>query len=188
MAKIDIDEFRVTLGVGTLYPDEMLQQVADAADQLVDGLLDYNTSSIWSYEADNEQVVTYYTYTPHSYNVGDSVTVSGLTGLFNGAKTVTNIGVMFFQASVAVSRTSLLKTKPFATAKLTSQNELYDSIPAIREAALAVAVEIFQQRTSPGGTIQSVDFTPAPHRLGRSLLTRVMGLIAPYMNMGGFVG
>lgn len=188
MAKIDLDEFRVTLGVGTLYPDEQLQQVADAADQLVDGLLDYNTSSIWSYEADNAHVVTYYTYTPHSYNVGDSVVISGLSGLFNGTKTVTNTGVMFFQVSVAVSQLSLQKTKPFAKSKLASQVEMYDLVPAIREAALAVAVEIFQQRTSPGGQIQSVDFTPAPHRLGRSLLTRVLGLIAPYMSMGGFVG
>ena len=68
------------------------------------------------------------------------------------------------------------------------QTQALQTRPDLREAALAVAVEIFQQRTSPGGQIQSVDFTPAPHRLGRSLLTRVMGLIAPYMSMGGFVG
>jgi hypothetical protein len=188
MAKIDIDEFRVTLGVGTLYPDEQLQQVADAADQLVDALLDYNTSSIWSYEANNAQVVTYYTYMPHFYNVGDSVIISGLSGLYNGTKTITAVGIAYFSATVAVSKLDPQKVKPWATVKLASQAEMYDEIPAIREAALAVAVEIFQQRTSPGGQIQSVDFTPAPHRLGRSLLTRVMGLIAPYMSMGGFVG
>jgi len=188
MAKIDLDEFRVTLGVGTLYPDDMLQQVADAADQLVDGLLNYNTSSIWSYEADNANVVTFYTYTPHSYNVGDSVIISGLSGVFNGTKTITAVGNYYFQVTIVTAKLVVQKVKPWATVKLASQATLYDEVPAIREATLAVAVEIFQQRTSPGGQIQAVDFTPAPHRLGRALLTRVTGLIAPYMSMGGFVG
>jgi len=71
---------------------------------------------------------------------------------------------------------------------LASQALIYDSVPSVREAALAVAIEIFQQRTAPGGTIQSVDFTPGPHRLGQALLTRVRGLLAPYMDMGGMVG
>jgi hypothetical protein len=188
MAKVDLDEFRVTLGVGTLYPDEMLQQVADAADQLVDGLLDYNVSSIWGYEADNKNVITYYTYTDHSFNIGDNVIISGLSGNFNGTKTITDIGIRWFQVTFTQAQLVTQKVKPFAKVKLASQTTLYDLVPAVREAALAVAVEIFQQRTSPGGTIQSVDFTPAPHRLGRSLLTRVLGLLAPYMNMGGFVG
>jgi hypothetical protein len=188
MAKIDLDEFRVTLGVGTLYPDEMLQQVADAADQLVDGLLDYNSSSIWSYEVDNANKVTYYTYNNHYFNTGDSVTVSGLSGVFNGTKTITDSGNRFFTVAETHAQLDPQKVKPFARVILASQAELYDLVPAIREAALAVAVEIFQQRTSPGGQIQAVDFTPAPHRLGRALLTRVTGLIAPYMNMGGFVG
>lgn len=188
MAKIDIDEFRVTLGVGTLYPDEQLQQVADAADQLIDGLLDYNSASIWSYEADNANKVTYYTYSNHYYNIGDSVIISGLAGVFNGTKTITDVGNRFFQVSTTTTQLVPQKVKPWAVVRLASQATIYDEIPAVREAALAVAVEIFQQRTSPGGTIQSVDFTPAPHRLGRSLLTRVTGLLAPYMSMGGFVG
>ena len=71
---------------------------------------------------------------------------------------------------------------------LVSQALIYDSVPSVREASLAVAIEIFQQRTAPGGTMQAVDFTPGPHRLGQALLTRVRGLLAPYMDMGGFVG
>jgi hypothetical protein len=187
MSKIDIDELRTTLGVGTLYPDSTLQQVADAAEELIDGLLDYNRASIASAQISNN-VVTFFTADRNSLSIGDSVTVSGTDATFNATYTVVSRNDFFFTAAKVAANTELKRYKPFGKVILVSQALIYDSVPSVREASLAVAIEIFQQRTAPGGTIQAVDFTPGPHRLGQALLTRVRGLLAPYMDMGGFVG
>jgi hypothetical protein len=187
MSKIDLDELRTTLGVGTLYPDSTLQQVADAAENLIDGLLDYNRCSIASAQLSNN-VVTYWTADRHTLSIGDSVTVSGTDTTFNGTFTVVSRNDFWFTVAKTASNTELKRYKPFGQAILVSQALIYDSVPSVREAALAVAIEIFQQRTAPGGTMQAVDFTPGPHRLGQALLTRVRGLLAPYMDMGGLVG
>jgi hypothetical protein len=192
MSKIDIDEFRTVLGVGTLYPDSTLQQVADAAENLIDGMLDYNRSSIAMAIIANN-VATFYTADRHYLSIGSAVTVSGTDGTFNGSYTVlatgtTQAGVFYWTASKTASNTEYIRYKPYGTVIVTSQALIYDSIPSVREAALAVAVEIFQQRTAPGGSIQAIDFTPGPHRLGQALLSRVRGLLAPYMDMTGMVG
>ena len=60
--------------------------------------------------------------------------------------------------------------------------------PACREAALQVGIEIYQARTSVGGQIVAVDFTPGPYRLSVWLIRRVYALIGPYMNPAGMVG
>lgn len=60
--------------------------------------------------------------------------------------------------------------------------------PAMKEAALALAVDIWQTRTSPGGQNLAADFTPSPWRLGKNLVSKVSGLLAPYMEIGGAVG
>lgn len=59
---------------------------------------------------------------------------------------------------------------------------------ACKEAGLAVAIEIFQSRTSAGGQPVAVDFSPGPYRLSVWLTRRVMSLLGPYLNVGGMVG
>lgn len=187
MSKIDLDEFRATLGVGTLYPDATLQQVADSAEAIIDGMLDYNRSTINSFEVE-DGYASLYTLTPHSFFTGDSILVSGINSDLNGTKTVTSVGVYSVEFASATAGSDVRLIKPFGTVVLASQTSLYDAVPAVREASLAIAVEIFQQRTAAGGQVQAVDYTPSPHRLGRALLTRVHGLLAPYMDMGGLIG
>jgi hypothetical protein len=65
----------------------------------------------------------------------------------------------------------------------------HDEHPQDREAALAVAVQIWSSRTSPGGTTQAIDYTPItiPHLLGPGLVARVMGLIGVCRVYGGLV-
>jgi hypothetical protein len=59
---------------------------------------------------------------------------------------------------------------------------------ACKEAALAVAAEIWQARTASGGQAVSVDFTPGPYRLSVWLTRRIHALIGPYMKVQGMVG
>ena len=46
---------------------------------------------------------------------------------------------------------------------------------------LVVSTEIFQSVVAPGGQIEGVDFAPTPYRMGRSLTSRVMALLLPYV-------
>lgn len=184
---IDLDEFRATMGVGNLYPDETLQQVADAAEILINGMLDYSRASIIGAQV-SSNVAHFDTADTHPFYIGAVLTVSGTDAVFNGSRTVTDVGAMWFKCALTNANTEAIKYKPYGQALLASQSQIYDSLAPVREAALAVAIEIFQQRTAPGGQVQAVDFTPTPHRLGRALLNRVHGLLAPYMDLGGFVG
>jgi hypothetical protein len=60
--------------------------------------------------------------------------------------------------------------------------------PACREAALSVAVEMYQARTSAGGQAVSVDFSAGPYRLSLWITKRVQALLAPYLDVKGMVG
>ena len=64
----------------------------------------------------------------------------------------------------------------------------YDQVAPVREAALAIAVDLWQHRVAPGGQMQAADFTPGPYRLGRSMLGKVSGLLGPWLDVDGMVG
>lgn len=57
-----------------------------------------------------------------------------------------------------------------------------------KEAALTVAVELFQARTAAGGQAVASDFTPGPYRLSVWLTKRVHALVMPYANVNGLIG
>lgn len=57
-----------------------------------------------------------------------------------------------------------------------------------REAALSVAVTIFQNRTASGGQAIGMDYTPLPFRIGPALLTTVAGLLGPCLDQNGELG
>ncbi len=60
--------------------------------------------------------------------------------------------------------------------------------PACREAALSVAVEMYQARTAAGGQAIASDFSAGPYRLSVWITRRISALIAPYTNVAGMVG
>ena len=78
---------------------------------------------------------------------------------------------------------------PNGRALLTSQATMYDTgYPEVEQAALAVACDIWITRTGTLGQ-QGVDFqSPAPYRLGRSMLTRVSGLLGKHLDTRGYLG
>lgn len=63
----------------------------------------------------------------------------------------------------------------------------YDDVPEVRQAVLAVAVDIWI--TQYGTAAQSdVMGQPAPWRLGRTLVERVKGLLGEHYNFAGTIG
>jgi len=64
----------------------------------------------------------------------------------------------------------------------------HDAHEQDREAALAVATEIFQARTAPGGQPVGIDFQPGAYRLSTYLTRRVSQLTATCADVAGWVG
>jgi hypothetical protein len=58
-----------------------------------------------------------------------------------------------------------------------------------QEAGLGIAVQVWQARQAPGGSMVGVDLNPIanPHLLGPALISRFMGLLSPCTPTGGAV-
>lgn len=186
MAIISISELKAVLGIGSIYPDATVQQVADAASDIILSYLDFNRSSIIAVELKNN-VATYLTAEPHQFVVGSALTVTGCVTTFNGSRTVTVRTADSFD--VAITHADIVATpiRPYGSAVLTSQAALFDTNASVREACLALAVDIWETQKGTMGQ-QGVDFAPAPYRLGRSMLQRVMGLLGKDVDTNSMVG
>lgn len=191
MALVELEELKTVLGVGDLYGDEPLEQVIDAASDIILSMLVRWRVPIVAILADAAEELELRTLTPHRMVVGQDVTVSGLANHHNGQHTVLRVP----EPDLVVLSIDEHE-EPETTARPVIPNgwlaahpeEDYEGVAAVREAALAIAVDVWQSRVAPGGQLQAVDFTPGPYRLGRSLISRVQGLLGPYLSTGTMVG
>ena len=186
MALIDLEEFKSVLGIGDIYSDTIVQEVADAAEDVILSYLTFNASAINSVKIDSN-VATYTTNAKHAFAVGSSVVITGCRSPFSGTKTITEKGNFYFKVALTNADIEEEAVVPQGKALLASQTALYDNSANVREAALAVACDIWITRQGTLGQ-QGVDFQPAPYRLGRSMMTRVSGLLAKDLNVGGLIG
>ena len=186
MALIDLEEFKSVLGIGDIYADPIVQEVADAAEDIILSYLTFNQSAIDYVKLRSNEGI-YSTSSIHAFAVGSSVVITGCGAPFDGTKTVTAKTPFTFTVAITNADIDTKEIVPRGKAIISGTSTLYDTTPAVREAALAVACDIWITRQGTLGQ-QGVDFQPAPYRLGRSLLSRVSGLLSPYMNTGGMVG
>lgn len=186
MALIDLEEFKSVLGIGDIYADPIVQEVADAAEDIILSYLTFNDAYINAVKIE-ANVATYYTTFKHSFAVGSSVVITGIRSPFSATKTITEKGNYWFKVALTNADIELEEVVPHGRAILASQTALYDDAPNVREAALAVACDIWITRQGTLGQ-QGVDFQPAPYRLGRSMMSRVSGLLAKDLNVGGLIG
>lgn len=190
MALIDLDDLKTVLGVGDIYTDAELQACADAAEDTVNALLVYKRNLIAGAKyVDATNTATYWTAGAPVFSVGESVTISTYYGApFEGTQTVTAVGVDYFTTDKNHNADhDYVRIIPLGTGTAASQIGMYDTVQAVRQAALAVAVDVFSTRLGTAGQT-GVDFAPAPYRLGRSMYSRVAGLLGRYMDAGAFVG
>ena len=193
MALIDLTEFKQVLGVGSLYEDAQLQGVADTAEDVVLSLLQQYAYDVVRLCCTTANTIKMATAVPYDLYVGQTVTLSGLVpGQYNGTATVSKlISDTELEVTKAHGQTPFSEEHPLIPPGRiadSAQEGVYDDIEEVREAALAIAVDIWQSRVAPGGQIEAVDFTPGPYRLGRSLYTRVSGLLGRWVNTGSLVG
>jgi hypothetical protein len=191
MALITLSELKSVLGIGDIYADPIVQAVADSAENIILSYLIFDDVSIAGVSL-TSNVARFYCY-DNTFVVGQALTVSKCGAPFDGSRTVTTTGVdeygvTFFEAAITNANITKRSVIPNGRAVLTSQAALYDSVPEVRESAMAVACDIWITRTGTLGQ-QGVDFqSPAPYRLGRSMLTRVSGLLGKHLDTRGYLG
>jgi len=181
-------ELRTLLGIGSLYSDSVVEEVCQAAENIVKGYLWFNDYNVIAKEC-TTTLATLYTDTVHAMKVGDVVTVENVAAHYNGGnKTITK--VTDYSISYVISHVSTeLKhlVRPYGTISAAT-NVDYATIPEVRQSAAMIAVDIWQARQASNAGGISPDFQPSPYRMGNTLIARVRGLIANHLAPNGLVG
>ena len=190
MALTTVAELRAALGVGTLYTDAVLQSVCDAADNVLLPFLWKNQQYIIAHGNTGTVGTLYFDQDIRDYfYVGQSVTISGAGTKYNGTKTITGIDTRSFNVTTSHTNDNPRHTvEPYGIAAAETYAD-YTTVPAIQEASLMISIAIWQARQAPSGQGMTVDgFAPSPFTMSNTLLARVRGLLAPYLDPRSMVG
>jgi hypothetical protein len=191
MSYTTVAELRTALGVGSLYNDATLQEVCDAADNVLIPFLWTNDNfNVGHSNTTTEGTLYFDELVTGIYYVGQSVTVTKNGSPFNGTKTITGVGEYSITFAVTGSPTAseYHPVVPYGVVSGVTQNT-YSSIPAVKEASLMISIDIWQSRQAPSSGGVTVDgYAPSPYRMGNTLLARVRGLLAPYLDPRSMVG
>ena len=152
---------------------------------------------------------------PAIFSTGQSVTLSGCGSTFNGTYTITGTipwtagtttqfpsiafntryfnypnGYSFIQFAKTAANANFTRVLPYGSAVgADTKTNSYATTPAIREAAMILAVDIFQARqVSQTGGVTIDGFSPSPYRMGNSMIGKIRGLIAGYASPNTMVG
>ena len=180
-------ELRTALGIGSLYSDAVVEEVCQASENLLIGLLSFNRFNVIAQKCVSN-VATIYLDKKHDFWVGSTVVVTDAGSKYNGSKTIT--AVDYYQLSYAVTNATdepYHALIPYGTASGTTHVD-YTTIAEVREAALMIAVDIWQSRQASNAGGISPDFQPSPYRMGNTLMARVRGLISNWLSPNSLVG
>jgi hypothetical protein len=207
-------ELRTNLGIGTLYSNNDVEEVCQAAQDLIEKMLWFNDVPVIGASVSND-VATITLASPGMFVTGQQITVSEcgspyngshtITGSFPGSTVPTSIGTAFLtnlafsnnsqgysivQFSVNNADEAFHFIKPYGRALgPDTQTASYATTPAIRQAAMIVAVDIWQARqVSQTGGVGMDGVSASPYRMGYQLINRVRGLIQPYSAPNSLVG
>ena len=200
---VSVADLKAILGIGDLYPDATLEQIGQAATNVILAYLSQNRERVLTTACTVSEVdpatgttIVFTVSRPTLFEV-DQIIEFGLTAgtILTGEQlTITEIDSDLLEIT-AVSATVLepgVYTErpviPAASVYEADSINVYADVDEVLEAVTAVAVDMFQSRIAPGGQMEAVDFTPGPYRMGRSLLTRVSGLLGRWMDVGSLVG
>ena len=190
MSYTTVAELRTALGVGTLYADATLQSVCDAADDVLIPFLWKNEQPIIAHSSSGTVGTLYFdTDIREVFYVGQTVTISNAGSRYNGSKVITSVGEYSFTITITAGNNNPYHVvAPYGTAAAETYTT-YSTVPAIQEASLMISIAIWQARQAPSGQGMSVDgFTPSPFTMSNTLVARVRGLLAPYLDPRSMVG
>ena len=190
MALTTVAELRSTLGVGTLYPDATLQSVCDAADAVLLPMLWSDVYFNVAHENTTTKGTLYFDQIVKDiFYVGETVVVSNNKSHFNGSKTITEVGdySISYNITGTPAATPRHTVNPYGTVTADVTIDWAED-QAVQNAALMIAVEIWQARTATLSGSNAIDFQPSPYRMSAQLLAKVRGLIAHALSPNSMVG
>ena len=192
MSLTTVAELRTALGVGTLYADATLQEVCDAADNVLLPFIWANTSFGIGHSNEASTGTTYFDENVQkTFYVGQTVNITGMGSKHNGSKIITEVGEYSITYAISGNNNTVTPYHPVNPYGIVAADTYLDpsTIPAIQEAALMISIDIWQSRQAPSSGGVSIDgYTPSPYRMGNTLLARVRGLLAPYLDPRSMVG
>ena len=207
-------ELRDNLGIQDLYPDSVVEEVCQTAQDILNQFLWFDSAPVVGTTLQNN-IATVMIANPAIFVTGQSVTLSGCGSTFNGTYTITGTlpwtngtvnqlpsiawntyawnwpaGYSFIQFSKTAADLNFTRVLPYGKAEGTdTKTQAYASTPAVREAAMVLAVDIWQARqVSQTGGVSIDGFSPSPYRLGNSMIGKIRGLIAGYTNPLSMIG
>ena len=207
-------ELRANLGIENLYSSDIVETCCQAAQDLLNQFLWFDSAPVVGTTLQNN-VATVMIANPAIFSVGDSVTLSGCGSTFNGTFTVTGTlpytagttnsfpainfntrlfnypnGYSFIQFTKVAANANFNRVLPYGSAVgADTKTNTYATTPSVREAAMILAVDIFQARqVSQTGGVSIDGFSPSPYRMGNSMIGKIRGLIAGYTNPNTMVG
>ena len=211
---VTMAELRSNLGIGSLYSDSTVEECCQTAEDLLNSYLWFDSVPVVG-TALVSNVATVMLASPGIFTTGESVTISGAGSTFNGTFTITatlpwstgtsNIlpafnmqlnywqypqGYSFIQYAKVAADQNFRRVLPYGRGVGTdTKTSSYATTGGVREAAMCLAVDIWQARqVSQTGGVSVDGFSPSPYRMGNSMISKVRGLIAPYLNPSAMVG
>jgi hypothetical protein len=207
-------ELRTNLGIGTLYTDAVVEEVCQSAQDLLNQYLWFNDAPVVAAGL-QDNVATLVLANPGIFVKGQTIAVEGCGSIYGGQHVITgtipgsNIpvsiqntfynffynyswpnGYSFIQFAKVHANDPFHRILPYGKAVGPDKKEDdYAVIPAIREAAMILAVDIWQARqVSQTGGVGMDGVSASPYRMGYQLINRVRGLIQPYSAPASLVG
>ena len=213
-AYVTMQELRTNLGIGSLYTDAVVEECAQSAEDLLNQYLWFNTAPIVG-TALQDNVATLMLANPNAFVATQSIVVSGCGATFNGTHTITGTippstgttslipvfmyqygqvnypnGYSFVQYAKTAANQNFHKVLPYGVATGPDhKTQSYATTPAIREAAMILATQIWQARqTQQTGSVGMDGISASPYKMGYQLINIVRGLIQPYAAPASLVG
>ena len=124
------------------------------------------------------------------FYVGQTVVITGSGSKHNGSKTITSVYNHSITYAIPGNNNNpapFHPVQPFGTVTADTYVD-WSADAAIQNAALMIAVEIWQARTATLSGSNAVDFQPSPYRMSAQLLAKVRGLIAHALAPTSMVG
>jgi hypothetical protein len=207
-------ELRDNLGIGDLYSDAVVEECCQAAQDILNQFLWFDSAPVVGTTLQNN-VATVMIANPAIFSTGQSVTLSGCGATFNGTYTITGTipwstgttnlipaiswntnvwnwpnGYSFIQFAKTAANVNFSRVLPYGSAVgADTKTSTYATTPAVREAAMILAVDIFQARqVSQTGGVTIDGFSPSPYRMGNSMIGKIRGLISGYQNPLSMLG
>jgi len=197
------------LGIGTLYPDADVESVCQTAEDLLNQFLWFNTAPVVA-TGISGNIATIVIASPGMFVVGQSVAITASGSAFNGTRTITGVGpspipnnanwagypynyprgYQYLQFAIVNADIAMHQVQPYG--KMSGPDDKtvsYALTGGVRQAAMILAVSIWQSRQSTQSGGMSVDgFSPSPFKMSNTLMASIRGLIAPYMTPNSMVG